>query len=378
MPIVDEYIPDRAGRRVVADIADASRTAADGASLAGRPSPRAALGAGGLTATCLRRRAYSLTQRQRRDERGAMKGTATAAMSRYTGRHALITGGARGLGFAAAARLAAEGAAIGLLDKDASAVEAAASRLRDDGRAARAFAADVTSPAEVRRAFDEFEADTGRIDILVNMAGIYPWIEFEDLTLEAWREITAVNLDATFVATHDVLPRMKKHGYGRITTVSSGTSYLGVPEYAAYVAAKAGIIGYTRVLAREGGPHGITANTIMPGLIATEHVLGMREDIDEVFAEIVAQQFVPRRGQPDDIAAAIAYACSEEAGFLTGQVLNVGGVAAYVKPTPPPGMVTEKDPAATLFDSGINDLRCRDGAPLCRHRGRDRPARRVR
>jgi NAD(P)-dependent dehydrogenase (short-subunit alcohol dehydrogenase family) len=245
---------------------------------------------------------------------------------RYADQTVLITGGAGGIGSVTATRLAAEGATVGIVDIDADASETTVRLLRDTGSDAYAYPIDVTEPGQVKSAFDDFEAQTGKIDVLINLVGDYPWITFDDMTLEEWRRLVAVNLDATFVTCHDVMPRMIRQGYGRITTTSSATVYLGLIEHSAYIAAKMGIVGFTRVLARRGGAHGITANTIMPGMTDTEHnrrVLG--DWWEEAYAGVVATQSVPRTGQPEDIAEGIAWVASKQASFYTGQVLFIGG-----------------------------------------------------
>jgi 3-oxoacyl-[acyl-carrier protein] reductase len=247
------------------------------------------------------------------------------AAGRYDGRQALITGGATGLGLATAARLASEGAAIGLVDRDGATVQAAAARLRADGYDVTAYTADVTDQARVEEVVREFGERRGSIDLLVTMAGVYPWVPFADMTWERWREVVDINLGGTFVCAHAVMPRMKEQRYGRIVTVSSGTVLIGMPDQSAYVASKSGVIGFTRVLAREGGPDGVTANCVLPGLIATDHVLAMREDIDAFFDLVIGGQCIQRRGVPADIADAVAYLGSEGAEFVTGQSLAVGG-----------------------------------------------------
>lgn len=248
------------------------------------------------------------------------------ATGRHAGRRALITGGATGLGFATAKRLAAEGATVGLIDRDTSALEIAIEQFVADGYDdAMAFTADVTDQQRIRDVVDVFSAGRDAIDILVTMAGVYPWVPFAEMTLERWREVVDINLGGTFVCAQAVLPGMKEKHYGRIITVSSGTVLIGLPEQSAYMASKAGVIGFTRALAREGGQFGVTANCVLPGLIATEHVLSMREDVDEFFQLVTAGQCIQRRGEPDDIADAIAYLASAGSEFVTGQSLSVGG-----------------------------------------------------
>jgi NAD(P)-dependent dehydrogenase (short-subunit alcohol dehydrogenase family) len=245
---------------------------------------------------------------------------------RYADQSVLVTGGAGGIGTVTTTRLAAEGAAVGIVDINSEAAEALAEKLRAGGHEAYAYPVDVTDPARVAKAFDDFERKTGKIDALVNLVGDYPWIPFDDMTLEQWRQIVAVNLDSTFVACRDVMPRMIKRGYGRISTTSSATVYLGLTEHSAYIAAKIGVTGFTRVLARRGGPHGVTANAVCPGMTDTQHNRDLLGDHwQEAYAGVVATQSVPRTGQPADIAEGIAWVCSKQASFYTGQVLYVGG-----------------------------------------------------
>ncbi|MGR7025762.1 SDR family NAD(P)-dependent oxidoreductase [Geodermatophilus sp. URMC 62] len=252
------------------------------------------------------------------------------ATGRFEGRSALVTGGANGLGYACAARMAAEGATVGLIDLKQDAVDSAVKRLQEQGHTAFGYAADVTDEAAIKAATADFNTQAGSVDVLVTMAGIFPWVDFAEMTLEQWRQVVDVNLGGTFTAAHAAMPFMKQQQYGRIVTISSGTVMLGLPGQSAYIASKNGIIGFTRVLAREGGPHGVTANCVLPGLIATEHVLTMREDTDEFIGQTVAFQCVPRRGEPADIADAVAYLGSEGSAFVTGQQLYVGGGDRFV------------------------------------------------
>jgi 2-hydroxycyclohexanecarboxyl-CoA dehydrogenase len=245
---------------------------------------------------------------------------------RYAGQTVLITGGAGGIGVATAKRFASEGAVVGIVDKRADATEEATAALISAGHEAHGYAIDVTEPSKVKSAFDDFEKKTGRIDVLVNLAGDYPIVPFDEMTLEIWRDMVATNLDGTFVACHDVMPRMISRGYGRISTTSSGTVYVGLTDFSAYIAAKIGVVGLTRVLARRGGAHGITANTVTPSVTDTQHnrdILG--EHWQQAYAGVVATQTVPRTGEPEDISEGITWVCSKQASFYNGQVLYIGG-----------------------------------------------------
>jgi pyridoxal 4-dehydrogenase len=243
------------------------------------------------------------------------------------GQTALVTGGARGLGFAAARRLGAEGARIALFDRDGEALAAAAGALAGEGLDVLAHRVDVADEEGVRAAVADVLAAAGRIDVLVNNAGVYPHRTFEELTFPDWRQVLAVNLDGVFLCSHAVYPAMRERGYGRIVNVSSATFFIGYPGLTAYVASKGGIIGFTRALASEAGPHGITVNAVTPGLIATEGVLEGEEA--GLFEEIVPEQALPRRGEPEDIAECVAYLAGPAAGFITGQTINVDGGHRY-------------------------------------------------
>lgn len=243
------------------------------------------------------------------------------------GQVAIVTGAARGLGRAIVERLAADGARVALLDLDAEAVRAAATGLGEEAEVVGAFVVDVTEEKGVRRAVGEIVSAEGRVDILVNNVGIYPHTPFDDLGFERWRHVLATNLDSVYLCTHAVYPAMREGGYGRIINISSSTFFIGYPGLSAYVASKGGIIGFTRALASEAGPHGITVNAITPGLIATEGVLDGEEA--DLFDEIVPEQAVRRRGEPADIAECVAYLASPAAGWITGQTINVDGGHRY-------------------------------------------------
>ena len=226
-------------------------------------------------------------------------------MAPLAGQVALVTGGARGLGRAAAERLAADGADVVTFDLEGGDVTV-----------------DVTDELAVRSAVDGL----GRVDVLVNNVGIYPHVPFDQLTFAEWRRVLATNLDSVYICTSAVYPAMRERAYGRIVNISSATFFIGYPGLAAYTASKGGIIGFTRALASEAGRHGVTVNAVTPGLIATEQALA---EEGEIFDEIVPQQAVPRAGQPEDIARCIAYLASPAASWITGQTINVDGGHRY-------------------------------------------------
>jgi 3-oxoacyl-[acyl-carrier protein] reductase len=183
---------------------------------------------------------------------------------------------------------------------------------------------DVADEQGVQRAFRAVIDAWGRIDILINNAGIFPHTPFEELTFAEWRRVLSTNLDGLFIVTRAVYPSMRERGYGRIVNISTAAFHIGYPELTPYLASKGGVIGFTRSLAAEAGPHGITVNAITPGMIETEGALE-EDPTGELFEEIGADQAVKRRGQPEDIAETIAYLVSPAAGFITGQTINVDG-----------------------------------------------------
>lgn len=222
------------------------------------------------------------------------------------GQVAIVTGGAQGIGCTIAQRLERDGAAVESLDLTGSPP------------------VDVSDEAAVREAIARVFAAHGRVDVLVNNAGIYPRTPFEELTFAEWRRVLATNLDSIFLCTHAVFPAMKNRAYGRIVSISSAAFLVGDPDMTHYIASKGGVIGFTRALALAAGPHGITVNAIMPGFIETPGVLADPEEL-VVFDRIVAEQSVPRRGRPEDVAACVAYLVSPDAGFISGQTINVDG-----------------------------------------------------
>jgi NAD(P)-dependent dehydrogenase (short-subunit alcohol dehydrogenase family) len=239
----------------------------------------------------------------------------------FAGRVAIVTGAARGLGRAVAARLYERGAAVAVNVRDPSRAEAAASALGDR---ALAIPGDIAAPgvpdAMVRATLDRF----GRIDIVINNAAIATSTRFPDLTADAWRRTVEVNLTAPFLLTKAVFPTMRAQNYGRIVNVSSTAgrmvSTLGGADY---TSTKAGLLGLTRATAKELGRFGITVNAVCPGMIDTELT---RETADAALLDRLAAGYpVPRLGTPLEVADLICFAASEAAGYITGASLDING-----------------------------------------------------
>jgi 2-hydroxycyclohexanecarboxyl-CoA dehydrogenase len=243
------------------------------------------------------------------------------------GRVAVVTGAASGMGLAIARQLAARGHRVGLLDVHGEAALRSAKDLRETGAAAIAAEADVTDRAAVDAALGKVRAELGPIEIMVTSAGLDAFEPFVDITIESWERILAINLTGTFHCLQAVVPDMLAARWGRMVTISSSSAQSGAPRMAHYVASKAGVIGLTKALALELAPHGITVNCIPPGMIDTPMLRRAEAAGDVAKLEKIAPRVIPvgRAGTPDEIAATCGFLCSDEAGFITGQVIGVNG-----------------------------------------------------
>jgi 2-hydroxycyclohexanecarboxyl-CoA dehydrogenase len=240
-----------------------------------------------------------------------------------------VTGGASGIGLAISRRLARDGASVAVLDLDAGAAEQAAAELRAEGARAIGVGVDVSDRAAVEKALDAVRDEAGPITIMVTSAGISLAAPFLDITIEDWERVLAVNLTGTFHCLQLAVPDMIAAGWGRIVTISSSSAQSGSRNQAHYSASKGGVIVLTKTLAVELGQYGITVNTIPPRAVVTPMFNAapfmQQGDPSAVLEQMAARSPVGRLGVPDDIAAAAAFLCSEDAGYITGQVIGVNG-----------------------------------------------------
>ncbi|HZR83603.1 MAG TPA: SDR family NAD(P)-dependent oxidoreductase [Candidatus Binatia bacterium] len=241
------------------------------------------------------------------------------------GKVAVVTGGGSGIGRAIALRLARDGAEVAVLDLRDDAAERVADEVRACGRRAAAVAVDVADAASVAAAADRVHAALGGAAIVVNSAGIAGFEPFAAMSEASFDRMIAVHLKGTFLVCRAFVADLTSARWGRIVNVSSAAGLTGGgPGLAHYSAAKAGIVGFTKALALELGPSGVTANAIAPGLIDTPLIRGAGAP-PSLYDEIVKRLPARRIGQPEDIAAACAYLVSPEASFVTGQVLSPNG-----------------------------------------------------
>ena len=240
---------------------------------------------------------------------------------------AVVTGGGSGIGRAICDRLAADGIAIAVLDLDGDAADRVAAEIEGCGGTATGWAVDVTDRAGLEAAVADVAERLGPPTILVNNAGLQGFERFLKITPEQWAKVLEVNLTGTFHCCQVVLPHMLDAGWGRIVNISSSSAQGGQPMMAHYVSSKAAVIGLTKSLALEFGPKGITVNTIPPGFIDTPMLRDSESKglLGGPVEDIEARTPVRRIGQPHDIAAATAFLVSEEASYVTGQVIGVNG-----------------------------------------------------
>ena len=251
-------------------------------------------------------------------------------MKRLHDRVIIVTGGAQGIGRVYCERLAHEGARLVVADLDGARAERTATELRDHDAEAAAIEVDVTDPEATERLARKTIDRFGRIDALINNAGMWQRpsvsrLPFEEIPLDEWDRVMNVNLRGVFLCSRAVVPHMKRQQRGKIVNVSSGTVFVGTTKYAHYVASKAAVIGLTRVQARELGDFNIQVNAVAPGLVQS------LEEPDEPLVrwhESAAQVRAIKRVQtPQDVVGTVVFLCSEDSDFITGQTIVIDGGA---------------------------------------------------
>ena len=247
-------------------------------------------------------------------------------MTSHTGKVAVVTGAARGIGQAIAAGLAARGASI--VGVDIAGTEE--TRVLVEASAAKwlGIVADVSSPADVARLTEETLSRFGKCDIVVNNAGIFPGCAFEDLTFDAWRKVISTNLDSQFLVSQAFVPSMKARGWGRIVNLTSGSVQFSTEKGAAYKASKMGAIGLTRGMAADLGKYGITVNAASPSLTRTPGVLSINGATNRLNA-IAEAQAIKRVSEPTDIVGLVLFLTGEDSHFVTGQTILADGGLSY-------------------------------------------------
>ncbi len=243
-------------------------------------------------------------------------------MFKLDGKIALVTGASQGIGHAIALRLAAQGAKVVLAARGTAKLESLAAEIREAGGEALPFSLDISQAEEVGERLRQLPSDFADVDILVNNAGITRDSLMARMNLEQWTEVLNTNLTGSYAVTREFVRGMMRKRWGRIVFVSSVVGLMGNIGQANYAASKAGMIGFSKSLARELGSRGITSNVVAPGFIET----AMTEDMDQKARKEMSETIVMRRfGSVDEVASTILFLASQEAGYITGEVINVSG-----------------------------------------------------
>jgi NAD(P)-dependent dehydrogenase (short-subunit alcohol dehydrogenase family) len=239
-------------------------------------------------------------------------------------RIALVTGASKGLGKAMALALAESGAKIALVSRDVDKLNVVADEIRSNGGAAEVFRADVAKEEEVAALEAEVASRMGKVQILINNAGVNVRKNITDFTLDEWNYVIGTNLTAVFLMCRAFVPHMKGSGYGRILNMTSIMSHISLPGRAAYSSSKAGLLGMTKALALELAPDGVTVNGISPGPFATEMNTALMQN-PEVNQQFLSKIPVGKWGKVEDIGKLAVYLCAEEASFITGTDILIDG-----------------------------------------------------
>jgi 2-hydroxycyclohexanecarboxyl-CoA dehydrogenase len=242
------------------------------------------------------------------------------------GKNVIVTGAASGIGLATAQRFAREGANVAVWDINDEGAQRAAAELKSLGVKAIASRVDVSNRQQVNAAVERFHANIGQVNILVNNAGITLFKSFMEMDEETWDRVMSINLKSMLVCTQAVLPDMLAAKWGRIINISSSSAQTGSPRMTAYAASKGGVIAFTKSLAQELAPNGITVNNVPPGFVDTPMLRGEGTAGLGVGVEaIAARSPMGRPGRPENIAAACTFLASDDADYITGHTLSVNG-----------------------------------------------------
>lgn len=246
-------------------------------------------------------------------------------MTRMKDAVVVVTGGANGIGRRYCEALALSGAHVVVADSDADSAQRLAVALNRGAGEPRTLAChvDVTFEQETRRLAQETVSAFGRVDVLINNAGSYPHAPLAQVDYDGWRRVVALNLDSVFLCTQAFLPMMVERTRGKVINVTTNLVWSGLANMAPYIAAKAGVIGLTKALARELGEAGISVNALAPGAVIPNHRL--TDEGNAMADEIVRNQCIRRRQQPEDLVGAMLFLCSAASDFMSGQVVTVDG-----------------------------------------------------
>ncbi|GAB3641353.1 SDR family NAD(P)-dependent oxidoreductase [Spirosoma arcticum] len=244
-----------------------------------------------------------------------------------SGKSVVITGAAGGIGKAFTQRFLAEGARVCAVDYSVEGLDKLVGEVGGSGELLP-IQVDVSKEESCQQMADQVKKTWGRVDVIINNAGKFPFKPFEETTYEEWRTTMAINLDSQFLITKALLPLLKESKAGRIVNISSGSIFAGPGEQVPYVASKAGVIGFTRALANALGQYNITANAVTPGVVATEAAI---KEFPEGMIDMVAKMgALKRRQTAEDLVGTVLFLSSDESAFMTGQTLNVDGGRSFI------------------------------------------------